>query len=105
MTRRFQFSLRALLVAMLVVAAFFGGTRVGEHCEKQRRRQQEDRELAEYGQVGPTVHINYSYPDKPMGGEPRIISKGIIQIAPSDATDWPADWPASIPVSRDAPAK
>ncbi|HVA44904.1 MAG TPA: hypothetical protein VNH11_00835 [Pirellulales bacterium] len=34
MPRRFQFSLRALLVAMLVVAAFFGGI----HFERERRR-------------------------------------------------------------------
>lgn len=36
MTRRFQFSLRALLVLVLVVAAFFGGARFGEIREQRR---------------------------------------------------------------------
>ena len=36
MPRRFQFSLRALLVAMLVVSAFLGGI----HVERERRRRQ-----------------------------------------------------------------
>lgn len=34
MSRRFQFSLRGLLVVILVVAAFFGGV----HFERERRR-------------------------------------------------------------------
>ncbi|HET6879093.1 MAG TPA: hypothetical protein VFI31_02995 [Pirellulales bacterium] len=38
MTRRFQFSLRALLVAMLVVAAFFAGI----HFERERRRRADE---------------------------------------------------------------
>jgi hypothetical protein len=36
MSRRFQFSLRALLVAMLVVAAFFGGSQFGAKRERER---------------------------------------------------------------------
>jgi hypothetical protein len=39
MSQRFQFSLRALLVAMLVVAAFFGGIRF----ERERRRREDAR--------------------------------------------------------------
>ena len=37
MSRRFQFSLKALLVAMLVVAAFFGGMEVQRKIEANRR--------------------------------------------------------------------
>jgi hypothetical protein len=36
MTRRFQFSLKTMLVAMLVVAAFFGGVHVGTRSEHRR---------------------------------------------------------------------
>ena len=42
MTRRLQFSLRALLVAMLVVAAFFGGIR----WERERRSRADEAALA-----------------------------------------------------------
>jgi hypothetical protein len=41
-SRRFQFSLKALLVAMLVVAAFFGGVRF----EGERRRRADEAALA-----------------------------------------------------------
>ena len=37
MPRRFQFSLRALLVAMLVVAAFFGGMAVQRKFDERKR--------------------------------------------------------------------
>jgi hypothetical protein len=37
--RRPQFTLRALLVAMLVVAAFFGGI----HFERERRRREDEK--------------------------------------------------------------
>jgi hypothetical protein len=42
MSRRFQFSLRALLMVMLVVAAFFGGIRF----ERERRRRADEKEAA-----------------------------------------------------------
>jgi hypothetical protein len=41
MSRRFQFSLRALLVAMLVVAAFFGGMAIQEKIASFQRSQRE----------------------------------------------------------------
>lgn len=84
MSRRFQFSLKSLLAAVLVASVFLGGTRFGERRESQRRRLQEERELAEYGQVGPTIHISYSYPDKPKDGGTRKISELVTQIMPSD---------------------
>jgi hypothetical protein len=37
MSRRFQFSLKWLFVAMLVVAAFFGGMAVERRLEEMRR--------------------------------------------------------------------
>jgi hypothetical protein len=37
MSRRFQFSLRALFVAMLFVAAFFGGMAMQQRIEATRR--------------------------------------------------------------------
>lgn len=100
MTRRFQFSLKTLFVGAVVAASFLGGMRFGERREKCRRHQEELHELEKYGQVGATVRLEY--PDKSGSGK---ISKTIVQVLPSDATDWPADWPTSIPVSRDTPLK
>lgn len=79
-----QFTLRALLVAMLVVAAFLGGLQFGQRREKQRRRLQEEGELAEYGQEGATIHISYSYPDKPKDGAVRPINRIIHRLAPRE---------------------
>jgi hypothetical protein len=43
MSRRFQFSLRALIAAMLVVAAFFGGVHFErERVERERLRLSRD---------------------------------------------------------------
>lgn len=100
MSRRFQFSLKALLAGVVVVASFLGGMRFGERREKNRRHQEELRELEKYGQVGATIRLEY--PDKSRPGQ---ISETIIQVLPSDATEWPADWPTSIPVSRDTSSK
>ena len=48
MSRRFQFSLRALFVAMLAVACFFGGIRF----ERERQRRQDEADaLAEDVQI------------------------------------------------------
>jgi hypothetical protein len=44
MSRRFQFSLRALLVAMLVVAAFFGGLVIGRQLGRREEAMQARRE-------------------------------------------------------------
>ncbi|HVA47428.1 MAG TPA: hypothetical protein VNH11_13750 [Pirellulales bacterium] len=43
MPLRFQFSLRALLVVMPVVAAFFGGI----HFERERRRRRDEKPATE----------------------------------------------------------
>ncbi|HJT34543.1 MAG TPA: hypothetical protein VJ783_21105 [Pirellulales bacterium] len=40
--KRPQFTVRALLVLMLVVAAFFGGIRFGERRERDRRTREDD---------------------------------------------------------------
>jgi hypothetical protein len=42
MPRRFQFSLKALLILMLAVACFFGGIRF----ERERRRREDEAALA-----------------------------------------------------------
>lgn len=44
MSPRFQFSLRAFLVAMLVAAAFFGGI----HFERERRRREDAKTAKSY---------------------------------------------------------
>jgi len=51
MIRRFQFSLRSLLVGILVGAAFFGGI----HFERERRR----REDAAQGLAADTLRVFY----------------------------------------------
>ena len=51
MSRRFQFSLKTLLVAMLVAAAFFGGI----HFERERRR----REDAAQGLTADSLRVFY----------------------------------------------
>ena len=45
MSRPFQFSLRALLVSVLLVATFFGGMQFGERREKDRRDREEQAKL------------------------------------------------------------
>ena len=49
-----QFTLRSLLVAMLVVAAFFGGI----HFERERRRRADEARDHDYDQVRrPRTHV------------------------------------------------
>jgi len=66
MSRRFQFSLRALLVLMLAVACFFGGIRF----ERERRRREDEKSAVlpapiwdlddvQYFPPGPDFQLNH----------------------------------------------
>jgi hypothetical protein len=55
MRLRFQFSLRALLVAMLVVAAFFGGIRF----ERERRRREDETARLEADKIRQATVLYY----------------------------------------------
>lgn len=83
MRRRFQFSLTTLLVAMLVVAAFFGGMAVQRHIEAIRRaRAGEDEDILRI-----TVQPNRNHKRVLLSANRQIIVGG---AAPAD--DDPGDW-------------
>jgi hypothetical protein len=56
MSRRFQFSLKWLFVAMLAVACFFGGIRF----ERERRRQEDEAALS--GRLLPYLEQEQTFP-------------------------------------------
>ena len=81
MSRRFQFSLRALLVLMLAVACFFAGIRF----ERERRRREE--EAAQQAANTPTVQKGpkrgkiedtYDKFDYPVDRLPRLSPNRIV---------------------------
>ena len=75
MSRRFQFSLKWLFVAMLAVACFFGGIRF----ERERRRR-EDEAAAEAGQKS-LYHLQFAR--GPMWAD-EIDSSGDSQQSTAD---------------------
>ena len=76
MRRQLRFSLRASFFAVWVVAAFFAGSRF----ERERRRRADERELIEYGQIGPTIYLRH--PGKSGGYGPIYEIRH--RIAPTD---------------------
>ncbi|HVX14461.1 MAG TPA: hypothetical protein VHC22_24960 [Pirellulales bacterium] len=58
--RRPQFSVRTLLVAMLLVAAFFGGIHRGIHIGRQRQRD-DDALAAKRKEMLATVRLHIDY--------------------------------------------
>jgi hypothetical protein len=65
--RRPQFSIRALLVAMLAAACFFGGI----HFERERRRREDEAATAKAPTVPKPFLSSGSYPSPPRWGKPQ----------------------------------